>query len=347
MAKITSIKHPQVQFSDIRSWFDQNMKVNKIDLEDQKVYKEIYHKGAWQGIFQCVAKTTPVTLSSGDVINVEDVKVGDVVKSFDISQSQEVDMPVEAVYNNGVKPCVKMTLSNGSSLICTPDHHVFTTTSGWVTVQDLVINEDRVVVSDFKDALVVSVEKVGQLQTFDIEVSSTHNYLASGVLVHNCTGRGAQQFFKRAKPSSIVDVAALTSIFRPGPLASNVDKLWLEHEEVPYDWGHPTVNDVLKNTRGCLAEGTLITTLDNGVLPIEEIVNKDLHVKLISMNEETGKFEEDQVVTSIYSGEQETVEVDTSTGTIVLTPDHKVLTTKGWKRADELSVDDEIVSLCD
>ena len=36
------------------------------------------------------------------------------------------------------------------------------------------------------------------------------------------TEQGAQKFCVRAKPRNIIDVSAITSIYRPGPLAANV-----------------------------------------------------------------------------------------------------------------------------
>lgn len=67
--------------------------------------------------------------------------------------------------------------------------------------------------------------------------------------IFQCTSRGAQKFFIKAKPQSIIDIAALTSIYRPGPLAAHLDKIWLQDEL--YDWGHPLVNETLKDTKNC------------------------------------------------------------------------------------------------
>ena len=46
--------------------------------------------------------------------------------------------------------------------------------------------------------------------------------------IFQCTQRGAQALFKRAKPESVVDLATLTSIYRPGPLSAKVDKLYIQ-----------------------------------------------------------------------------------------------------------------------
>ena len=139
VAKVTSVRQVEPEFSDVRKWFEDNMGLDKIDLNDQKVYEHVYHDGHFPDIFQC-------------------------------------------------------------------------------------------------------------------------------------TSKGAQKFFIKAKPRSIIDIAALTSIYRPGPLAADVDKLWLEHEKDPYDWGHPLINETLKETRGLLVFQEAVMHLANKVagFPMEQ-----------------------------------------------------------------------------
>lgn len=69
------------------------------------------------------------------------------------------------------------------------------------------------------------------------------------------TSKPTQGFIKRFKPRSILDLAAATSIWRPGPLAGNVHELYLEArakvergEEIEYD--HPIIKETLQNTFG-------------------------------------------------------------------------------------------------
>jgi hypothetical protein len=167
--------------------------------------------------------------------------------------------------------------------------------------------------------------------------------------IFQLTSQGAQRLFKKAKPKSVIDIAALTSIYRPGPLAANVDKLWLEHEHEPYDWGHPLINDTLKKTRGCIAGGSLVLT-DEGDLPIEIVVqrlNNGEKVTLPTFNEETSQFEQDEVIAGVRNGLKETIVISTKIGELHLTPDHNVLTIDGWKRADELTLNDEIIDFPD
>ena len=52
------------------------------------------------------------------------------------------------------------------------------------------------------------------------------------------TEAGAQSFCKNARPDNITDLAAITSIYRPGPLSAGVDKMFIgakqEPDEVEY-----------------------------------------------------------------------------------------------------------------
>ena len=65
---------------------------------------------------------------------------------------------------------------------------------------------------------------------------------------------GAQNFCKRAKPKSIVDIAAITSIYRPGPLGADVDKLYVKAKENPslVKYENKIVKEITKETYGFL-----------------------------------------------------------------------------------------------
>ena len=68
------------------------------------------------------------------------------------------------------------------------------------------------------------------------------------------TESGAQSFCKRAKPTSIVDISAITSIFRPGPLSAGVDKDYIKAKECPEDmwYENDIVREVTEETYGFL-----------------------------------------------------------------------------------------------
>ena len=56
--------------------------------------------------------------------------------------------------------------------------------------------------------------------------------------VFQFTEQGAQQFCVRAKPNNIIDVSAITSIFRPGPLSAGVDADYVEAKNHPHRIGY-------------------------------------------------------------------------------------------------------------
>jgi DNA polymerase-3 subunit alpha len=70
--------------------------------------------------------------------------------------------------------------------------------------------------------------------------------------IFQCTQRGAQSLFKKAKPRNITDIAALTSIYRPGPLSAKVDKTYINAKSNPelVDYGHKLIKDCLSDTFG-------------------------------------------------------------------------------------------------
>ena len=72
--------------------------------------------------------------------------------------------------------------------------------------------------------------------------------------VFQFTEPGAQGFCKRVKPTRLIDIAAITSIFRPGPLGAKVDRDYVVAKQNPQDikYLHPIIKEVTKETYGFL-----------------------------------------------------------------------------------------------
>jgi len=66
--------------------------------------------------------------------------------------------------------------------------------------------------------------------------------------------KGAQRFCSKAKPMSVIDLSAITSIYRPGPLAANVHEEYVEAKNNPSSvrYVHPLVKEVVGETFGFL-----------------------------------------------------------------------------------------------
>ena len=68
------------------------------------------------------------------------------------------------------------------------------------------------------------------------------------------TEKGAQTFAEKVRPKSIIDIAAITSIYRPGPLSAGVDKQYVSaiNDTLLIDYIHPLVEEVTTETYGFL-----------------------------------------------------------------------------------------------
>ena len=68
------------------------------------------------------------------------------------------------------------------------------------------------------------------------------------------TEKGAQRFALKAKPRSIIDLSAITSIYRPGPLSAGVDRSYVEAKSDPDEikYLNKTVRSVTEETHGFL-----------------------------------------------------------------------------------------------
>ena len=88
----------------------------------------------------------------------------------------------------------------------------------------------------------------------DQEVYKNVYHDGNFVSTFQCVNAGAQRLFMKCKPTSIVDLATLTSIYRPGPLQAHVDKLYHKQKSNPdiIDYKHPLIKECLEETAGCI-----------------------------------------------------------------------------------------------
>ena len=106
------------------------------------------------------------------------------------------------------------------------------------------------------------------------------------------------------------------------------------------------VDEILKmheNERGVIhcVEGSTLINSASGLKPISEIRVGD---EVLAWNEVDYKFENKQVTHVYDNGYRECLELTFDDGrTLVCTPDHQVLTSRGYVEAQNLTVDDEII----
>ena len=72
--------------------------------------------------------------------------------------------------------------------------------------------------------------------------------------VFQFTNNGAQNFCRKSKPKNIIDISAITSIYRPGPLSAGVDNQYVNAKNNPSSvkYMHKLIKEVTKETHGFL-----------------------------------------------------------------------------------------------
>src|SRR5437773_1301081 len=164
---------------------------------------ELMEKFAGYGFNKCLTADTWIEMADGTRRPITAVRDGDLVLTKDGAHR------AGAVTPSGVRRVGRLTLTNGLSVRCTPEHPIFTH-RGWVNAEKLA-PDDRVAVLD---AVAAAFERVaarrsagaraaglaatpmlwaapvsfvleGTEPTYDIEVPGAHSFIANGIAVHN------------------------------------------------------------------------------------------------------------------------------------------------------------------
>ncbi len=148
----------------------------------------------------CFVEGTPILMEDGTYLNIENVKIGDKVLSFDFKNNESKSSNVINIFSKKVDKVVKYTFESGKKLVATLDHPIYVINKGWASYSDelsntlysletsvkkieigdviKLYNETEVLVSN---EIIESEHIVYNLS----EVEAHHNYYANDVLVHN------------------------------------------------------------------------------------------------------------------------------------------------------------------
>ena len=120
--------------------------------------------------------------------------------------------------------------------------------------------------------------------------------------VFQFTAEGARRFCEDAKPTSIVELAALTAIYRPGPLRANVHKKYVKDKAHAdqIEYAHPIIKEILGPTFGHVTfqeQFMLLAQKLGGFTPAESDKLRKTLVKksLDTMGKKGGEREEARV----------------------------------------------------
>ena len=155
----------------------------------------------------CFLAGTKIVMADESYKNIEDIEIGDMVKSYDEKNKKIVDRPVTNVFHHTPEEMSDYYLVINKQLSVTPNHEFFID-GEWIFADELVIGDKLFYPSS--DYEVFSIEKIFErTYTYNFEVEGQHNYFVAmepnndlvqeepkSVLVHNDEpGGGQQQYF--------------------------------------------------------------------------------------------------------------------------------------------------------
>jgi DNA polymerase-3 subunit alpha len=94
------------------------------------------------------------------------------------------------------------------------------------------------------------------LDEIPLDDKKTFDELCKGnaIGVFQLESSGMRQLMVQLQPQDIKDIMALISLYRPGPMGSGMDKLYInrKHNRVPIDYEHPAMKSALQDSLGIM-----------------------------------------------------------------------------------------------
>jgi aconitase A len=99
------------------------------------------------GCTTCIAEGTPVLLANGTTRRIEQMPEAGGAAVLGPTADGRLSRAVQSeLMVQGERECISITLQDGRTLICTPDHQILCADGRWVRADQLVLGQDRVVV---------------------------------------------------------------------------------------------------------------------------------------------------------------------------------------------------------
>jgi hypothetical protein len=155
----------------------------------------------------CFVAGTKVTLDNGTKINIENVKKGQAVLTYNEKTKKNEPCMVQNLIVLFKNDIILLKLNNGTELRSTTEHPYWVVGKGWssfnpsksrkvhsITVSQLEDN-DILLDETGKEVKLNSIENVGtnqEVKVHNLEIDGNHTYYANGILVHNKLAKDAQ-----------------------------------------------------------------------------------------------------------------------------------------------------------
>lgn len=135
---------------------------------------------------KCLARGTQISMADGTLKNIENVREGDRVLSYDVENHRLVEDVVRHAWCNGAKPARRITLSDGTAITATLNHR-FYSWDDWLYVEHAAVGAPYAVLKELPE------------QRRSDEISVDDAVLLALWLADGCKTQSSFAFMKRDK----------------------------------------------------------------------------------------------------------------------------------------------------
>ena len=260
---------------------DTNVQIVELDVENTDTYI-ISSSTAFNNVVShnnpCFIAGTEIKMSDDSVKNIQDITIGEIVKTYNHDTSTIEDKEVINILHKSVESTVKFTFNDGKELECTHDHPLYSLTNQKYisynptqTYQLYKLHVDqaevgtKVMLFDGTESTITGIEeKTDKVTVYNLQdVVDNHNFFANDMLVHNrCFVAGTQVLMSDGTYSNIEDIVEGDIVqsynfnsnsfeFKPVLATNSFDPSWVVTYSVEWDnedlepstltctWDHP------------------------------------------------------------------------------------------------------------
>jgi intein/homing endonuclease len=193
----------QVTNNELFITSEDNLSLVEIDVEDSDTYiiggttpvnSFVTHNSP------CFVGDTKISLATGEVKNIDEIKSGDEICTFDLDKNEIVFCHVLNVMSKTVDKVVEYEFDNGEIIKCTLDHPIYVIEKGWSSFDNDYSNRKyslekpvcKIEVGDLiklqnGDTKLLSIKVIEEnVKVYNlIDIEKNHNFFANNILVHN------------------------------------------------------------------------------------------------------------------------------------------------------------------
>ena len=257
------------------------------------------------GTCSCFPAGTKIAMIDGSYKNIEDIKVGDIVKTYNVIKHENEKGIVTKLYKHSSDEMYgDYYLIINNQLKVTINHPLYVN-GEWKNAGEIQIG-DKLQNNKGKTIIVTSIKKIyKKVPTYNLEVENNHNYYADGILVHNKTscpscstwtsaGTCCSSSQKKQKRTCYNNLHCSSSS------CTCICDSYTDYRCVSCSSGyHCEGGSCVKDDSNCFLAGTKIAMIDGSYKNIEDIKVGDL-VKSYAIPNTNDTFWEEGVVTKVF-----------------------------------------------